>query len=694
MNNSELAKKQTKFNTIIVGSGFGGSVAALRLCEQFKQTSTKDKPVLLLERGKDWWGNLTREDQPKTVQTPTPPFCNYRQPDERSAWMAMEEPFGTPVGDPSLNDKPLNFNDGVFAKRPITKYPGLVETIEAENMTVWVGAGLGGTSQVYNTIFQKPSADAFNLAFRDPEHHDTRLLDYCQLVDHYNTVEKIMQPTTMVDNCKNTDTTLQFLNVKSCEISDSITKKEIVELAEHHNRAQISVAASPDYLSTRVFLSQAQKLQSALKTDPCKFSEQYGITAIEQKFSTLALDWSVVANEISCNMLPSATIGEMWYGMNSYSEVEEGEERTLFGIKNSLDRNYLAEAKATEQLDIQCLSEVISINLIPPTKDKKAVYRVIVNKIDETNVNAGQQIIYEADNVIMAAGSMHTARLLLESSNSPNCTDLNVTGLPSLSPYVGKFWGQNGDLFATQLCNEPVRPANGGPGSAECDFRFGKDPKQYLDDNSGSPFSKMVVYPVWYEESVSIQNTLMMGVCQDTAPGQFVKQSDGSYQLSYPQTIEMNGKYEGGMGDSINTAINALTAWKEVNIEGSDKAQLDRKLAQFKGYQGPLRCSTNTKRTLTSNASAENEHFDVAYGMTPHPLGGCVIGKACDNYGRVKSANGDVVEGLYVIDGSLIPGSTGACTPAWTIAAVAEYCMAEIAPELVGKVSDMTSEGN
>ncbi|WP_206644504.1 GMC oxidoreductase [Pseudoalteromonas sp. PS5] len=673
MSNLNSIGKPTTFDTIIIGSGFGGSVAALRLCQKYPKGTPDNKPVLLLERGKDWWGNLTRDDQPKTAQTPTPPFCNYRQPDGRSAWMATEEPFGTPVGDPSLNDKPLNFNDGVFAKRPVAKYPGLVETIEAQNMTVWVGAGLGGTSQVYNTIFQKPSCEAFNLAFRDPDCPENNLLDYDQIANYYDTVEKIMSPTTMVSECNGTNTTLPFLNIDSCDIPNQIDQTTMVDLAEHRNQDQISIAAAPDYLSTRVFLSQANNLQSK-ETVLC----DYGISSIDPKFSTLALDWSVVANEISCKVLPSATIGEMWYGMNSYSEVEQGKEKILYGIKNSLDRNYLAQAKATNMLDIECLSEVTSINqLVDPVTDEVS-YRIIVNKIDENKVDAPQQIIYEAKNVILSAGSMHSARLLLESANSPSCTDNSKPGLPSLSPYVGKLWGQNGDLFATQLCNEPVRPANGGPGSAECDFQFSDDPKTYLQENNASPFTKMVVYPVWYEESVSIQNTLMMGVCQNTAPGQFVKQADGSYQLSYPQTIEANGKFEGGMGDSINTAINTLNAWKAANTAGVDPT----KLAKFKGYQGPLHCSTNTKRTLTGNSAAENEHFDVAYGMTPHPLGGCVLGKACDSYGRVKNANGDVVKGLYVIDGSLIPGSTGACTPAWTIAAVAEYCMAEISSEL------------
>jgi cholesterol oxidase len=49
-----------------------------------------------------------------------------------------------------------------------------------------------------------------------------------------------------------------------------------------------------------------------------------------------------------------------------------------------------------------------------------------------------------------------------------------------------------------------------------------------------------------------------------------------------------------------------------------------------------------------------------------HPLGGCVLGKATDAYGRLPGH-----PGLYVVDGSLVPGSTGV-NPFVTITALAE----------------------
>lgn len=62
---------------------------------------------------------------------------------------------------------------------------------------------------------------------------------------------------------------------------------------------------------------------------------------------------------------------------------------------------------------------------------------------------------------------------------------------------------------------------------------------------------------------------------------------------------------------------------------------------------------------------------DVCY----HPLGGVVLGKATDDYGRL---NGH--QNCYVIDGSLIPGTIGV-NPFVTITAVAEYCMEHLIEE-------------
>ena len=62
--------------------------------------------------------------------------------------------------------------------------------------------------------------------------------------------------------------------------------------------------------------------------------------------------------------------------------------------------------------------------------------------------------------------------------------------------------------------------------------------------------------------------------------------------------------------------------------------------------------------------------------ITGHQLGGASMGSVCDSYGRVQGK-----KGLYVVDGSLIPGSSTCMNPALTIAAVAERALQNIIQE-------------
>ena len=70
---------------------------------------------------------------------------------------------------------------------------------------------------------------------------------------------------------------------------------------------------------------------------------------------------------------------------------------------------------------------------------------------------------------------------------------------------------------------------------------------------------------------------------------------------------------------------------------------------------------------------------NLAVNSTWHPLGGAVMGRVCDHEGRVYGQRG-----LYVVDGALMPGTTAACNPSWTIAAIAERALDRIVRSDVG----------
>jgi len=66
---------------------------------------------------------------------------------------------------------------------------------------------------------------------------------------------------------------------------------------------------------------------------------------------------------------------------------------------------------------------------------------------------------------------------------------------------------------------------------------------------------------------------------------------------------------------------------------------------------------------------------------TWHPLGGASMGVVCDVAGRVLGQRG-----LYVLDGALMPGTTAACNPSMTIAAIAERATDDLIAQDAGTV--------
>lgn len=93
--------------------------------------------------------------------------------------------------------------------------------------------------------------------------------------------------------------------------------------------------------------------------------------------------------------------------------------------------------------------------------------------------------------------------------------------------------------------------------------------------------------------------------------------------------------------------------------------------------ENATRAGEHTMQRIIDAAGGERSNrLGLDVSITFHPLGGATIGRVCDGYGRVQGH-----PGLYVVDGALIPGSTPAGNPFWTIAALAERCMDRIVAE-------------
>lgn len=232
-------------------------------------------------------------------------------------------------------------------------------------------------------------------------------------------------------------------------------------------------------------------------------------------------------------------------------------------------------------------------------------YTVVIEQINTTGATTATKTV-RADRVFFAAGSVGTSKLL---------TKLKATGaLPNLNNEIGKGWGDNGNV----MCGR----AN------------------HLWDATGSLQSSI--------PTGGIDNWNAGGAFAEVAPLPTGIETYASFYLSItknPNRAQFSWNAATGKVD-----LNWQTAWKQPSINAA-KTIFDK----INSKEGTI-----YRTDLFGTYKIWGDH------LTYHPLGGAVLNKATDNYGRLHGYSG-----LYVIDGALIPGNTSV-NPFVTITALAE----------------------
>ncbi|WP_458244129.1 GMC oxidoreductase [Streptomyces sp. MAI_2237] len=280
--------------------------------------------------------------------------------------------------------------------------------------------------------------------------------------------------------------------------------------------------------------------------------------------------------------------------------------------KRSLDKSYLAAALGTGNVTINTLEKVRSIN-----RASDGSWVLTADRIDLTGTVVETKQ-YACTYLFLGGGSLGTTELLVRARDTG--------ALPALNAGVGAGWGPNGNtmvgranhLWDTTGANQSTMPVMG------------------IDDwaNADNPvFAEIAPLPTGLETWVSLylaitKNPERASFSYDSASGR-VKLGWTAAQSAV--SVAMAKK----LFDRINAA-NA-TIYRYDLFGSSSKVFAD----------------------------------DFCY----HPLGGCVLGKATDDYGRVKG-----YPRLYVTDGSLVPGNIGV-NPFVTITALAERTMARVLAE-------------
>ncbi|MBV8860353.1 MAG: GMC family oxidoreductase [Mycobacterium sp.] len=221
-----------------------------------------------------------------------------------------------------------------------------------------------------------------------------------------------------------------------------------------------------------------------------------------------------------------------------------------------------------------------------------------------------------------------TASALVLAAGSVNTSRILVRAaalghIPDLPDGVGQNWGTNGDrIYVWTDLAGGFGGVQGGP-VVYCS-------KDWDDPHRANTLIQASMPPFG---GLDIRSTMLVGYGTSPARGRFSYHGDADeVKLSFPPN-----------GDAA--------IWADIH----------QRAKRIVGRAGIL---TDTNRLNNS---------------TWHPLGGASMGTVCDLDGRVHGHRG-----LYVLDGALIPGTTAACNPSMTIAAVVERALERIVRHDVG----------
>lgn len=324
-------------HTVVIGSGFGGSVAAARLAEA-------GVDVVLLERG-PWWDTVPTRSMGVEARTKLP--RGWRMP---TGFLRTVNSNRVPGGRVTLNRR------------------GLIELFYSEGMDAICSSGVGGGSHVYSAVHRRPVL---------PDYWDG-------VVDDIS--EESMAPLGDA-----------FLARMGSTTPGPENRPPNTSSVRYHNDPLFEPAVAK--VPTRVGILLPED-----PANPKKVVTEAGV--------------------------------ERWEA--DYQSNDNGFLGSLTGAKSTLDFCYLAPAMR-KGLQVRDLCEVRAISRISETGRRYAV--------DYVDHHGGRRRTIEAENVIVAAGTMNTLRLLLESRDRSG----GLSGMPDL----GKRFSGNGDMRGFWNLDDP-----------------------------------------------------------------------------------------------------------------------------------------------------------------------------------------------------------------------------------------------
>src|SRR5215218_1312578 len=137
----------TEYDSVVIGSGFGGTIVSLAIARMYKDKS-ESKRVCILERGQWWISHVIPDSNPlrKFLVENDMPFSTYPYPNDIRGMLIA-----------------------ICNSRAFNKVQGLYDFKTLRNVSIISGSGVGGGSLVYFNITEKPE----HIVYKEwPTEHD------------------------------------------------------------------------------------------------------------------------------------------------------------------------------------------------------------------------------------------------------------------------------------------------------------------------------------------------------------------------------------------------------------------------------------------------------------------------------------------------------------------------------------------
>ncbi|MEU2339774.1 GMC family oxidoreductase [Streptomyces sp. NPDC006654] len=558
-------------DAVVVGSGFGGSVAAYRLAEA-------GLSVVVLERGRAY-----------------PPGSFPRTPAEinRAFW------------DPSA---------GLY---------GLFDVWSFRGCDAVVSSGLGGGSLIFANVLLRKDEHWFVQEQPLPGGgHESWPVSRAELEPHYDAVERMMGATPYPLHRPGYEDTPKTRAMREAAAALGLEFR-LPPLA-------VSFAPAPDAVP------------------------QPGLPIADPEHGNLH-----GAVRRTCRLC-----GECNVGCNE-------------GAKNSLDFTYLSAARR-HGAELRTGHDVRAVR--PGARGGYEVDYVRYTLTETTEPERRPTTATIAcDRLVLAAGTLGTTQLLLRSRNR----------LPGLGPALGTRFSGNGDMLSFLIRaqdgrtrrNRPLNPSQGPVITAairlpdELDGFPGAGRGGYVEDGGYPQFVQ------WLAEGAR-------GPQQFSRVVRFLARRLATQVGLSPQRHLSKGMSD-LLGDGLLTSTSLPLLGMGRDIPDGElrmrRGRLDVSWTTAKSADGSERIRTTMRRIadVLGAGYADNPLWRLGRTVTVHPLGGIPMGRrpetgVCDPFGEAYGHRG-----LYIADGSALPGPVGA-NPSLTIAALADRMCTRLLEDRAG----------